>query len=273
VPSTPTYKTRFAPTPSGYLHLGNAWSFVHTTALAREYGARILLRIDDMDRERVEPAYVQDIFDTLNFLGLAWDEGPRDVSDFDRSWSQRWRLPLYEQALAVLRATGMVYACRCSRTDILRVSADGGYPGTCRHAGISPDEPGVAWRLRTNHDPVTIHTTEGAAYTARLPASVQDFVVRKKDGFPAYQLTSVVDDVHFGVNLIVRGADLLPSTLAQTYLARLAGLTDFGKAVFHHHPLRLSPDGQKLSKSAGAMSIRYLRESGRSREEVMGLCV
>src|SRR5690242_19755059 len=104
-------KTRIAPTPSGYLHLGNVFSFALTASLARKTGASTLLRIDDLDQQRIQPQYVQDIFDTLQFLDIPFDEGPKDIEEFDRSWSQLTRMPLYENALAQLKYSGQVFAC------------------------------------------------------------------------------------------------------------------------------------------------------------------
>lgn len=245
--------TRLAPTPSGFLHIGNILSFSITAALAAEYGAKIILRIDDMDRDRVDEDYLEDIFETLAFLGISWDEGPRDLATFQRSWSQLGRMDLYRSALQELAAGGHVFACNCSRTSIARESGDGGYPGTCRKKGIPLDESGVSWRLRT----------EG------LAPSVRDFIVRKKDGMPAYQLSSLVDDLHYGIDLIVRGEDLRASTRAQLFLSQfITGGEAFRRAVIVHHPLLAGDDGQKLSKSAGATSIRFLRQQGRTREEI-----
>ncbi|TDW95959.1 glutamate--tRNA ligase family protein [Dinghuibacter silviterrae] len=240
-------KTRIAPTPSGYLHLGNALSF----ALTAGTGARILLRIDDMDRDRVSDAYVQDIFDTLRFLEIPWDEGPLDLEDYKKSWAQVHRLGLYHAALERLRAKNAVFACTCSRSQI----KNGMYPGTCREKHIPLDTEGASWRLRTN---------------APLPPDMQDFVVRKKDGFPSYQLTSVVDDLHYGIDLVVRGEDLRPSTLAQQYLAQVLEEQAFSGILFLHHPLLVDMDGQKLSKSAGSTSIQAMRKEGRTAREVYG---
>lgn len=264
-------RTRIAPTPSGFLHVGNILSFSLTAGLARRSGASILLRIDNLDRERASQEYLQDIFETLRFLGIPWDEGPKDVAGFERSWSQVRRLSMYEEALRLLRESGMVFACSCSRAELARAGGDGGYPGTCRERGVPLDAPGVNWRLRTD--------AKSAGFVRRdeLPAEMRDFVVRKKDGFPAYQLSSVVDDVHFGVDLIVRGMDLLPSTSAQLVLAEVltvAGMAEaasFGRARFVHHPLLLGADGDKLSKSAGATSINYLRQQGHSAADVFAL--
>ena len=266
-------RTRIAPTPSGYLHLGNACSFKLTADLARRTGAKILLRIDDLDQDRVEERYVEDIFDTLNFLDIPWDEGPRDRMDFEDSWSQLHRMPLYRKALEDLRQQGILFACACSRTQIARESTGGEYPGTCRDKGLSLDLPDVSWRVRTDAGrELTMQQLDAPVFKGVLDKSVKDFVVRKKDGSPAYQLTSLVDDLHFGVDLIVRGQDLWSSTLAQLYLAELLpGGKAFAGAIFHHHPLFTNADGSKLSKSAGAASIQSLRREGKTPGEICAI--
>lgn len=262
-------RTRIAPTPSGFLHLGNVWSFVLTVALARRTGARVLLRIDDLDRERYQPVYVQDIFDTLNFLELPWDEGPRDLKEFEATYSQVHRMPLYREALEVLAHEGKVFGCTCSRSALQNMPA---YPGTCRDKRYALDMPQANWRLTTDAQAlVTINTLTTGIMTTTLPASMQDFVVRKKDGFPAYQLSSTIDDLHFGVDLIVRGADLWPSTLAQLYLATRLPANSFHTIAFFHHTLLTGANGHKLSKSAGDTSIQFLRKEGYSRAAVYGL--
>lgn len=250
-------KTRIAPTPSGYLHLGNVLSFAITAGLARRSGASVLLRIDDLDRERVNREYIADIFDTLNYLGIPWDEGPRNVDDFERGWSQVHRLEMYREALVRLREREKVFACDCSRSKILRQSLAGVYPGTCREKGISLESLGCCWRVRT----------DGGG----LPAEMADFVVRKKDGYPAYQLTSVIDDLHFGVDVVVRGDDLRASTAAQGWLAAQLGLDEFKGVRFYHHGLLMAADNQKLSKSAGATSVQYLRRRGVQPAEIFSM--
>ena len=264
-------KTRIAPTPSGYLHLGNILSFAVTVAAARRAGASVLLRIDDLDRTRVDPVYVRDIFDTLNFLDISWDEGPRNYAEFEGEFSQVHRMGLYREALQQLRAEGKLFACGCSRTTMLRESSDGGYPGTCRDQRGSFDAAEISWRLLTEGaGEIAVRTMDEGLVRAALPAEMRDFIVRKKDGFPAYQLVSVMDDLHFGVDLVVRGRDLWPSTLAQHWLARQLRQDAFGEIHFHHHPLLVGAAGEKLSKSAGAKSpastddtsIVYLRGQG-----------
>lgn len=261
-------RTRLAPTPSGYLHVGNILSFALTAALARRSGARIFLRIDDLDRERVRKEYVQDIFDTLSFLGIPWDEGPKDPGEFERTYAQRHRFQLYRSALDDLRANGLVFACTCSRAELIPSAGGLVYPGTCRHRGLDLDTPGASWRLRTDpQKTVTVQTLSGTV-TELLPPSMQDFIVRKKDGWPSYQLASVIDDLHYGTDLIVRGADLWPSTLAQHCLAEALPRPDFSRIHFYHHPLLTGIDGLKLSKSAGDTSIHRLRLQGHSPEHI-----
>lgn len=250
-------RTRIAPTPSGYLHVGNVLSFIITAGLAEETGASTLLRIDDLDRDRADDRYVQDVFDTLHFLEIPWQEGPRDLLDYKEQWSQMFRLDIYHTALEQLRQSGQVFACDCSRSQLKGHTA---YPGICRHKNIPLDKPGVSWRLKTEPAIISVKTRNGYI-TEPLPAAMTDIVVRKKDGYPAYQLSSVMDDAHFNVDLIVRGQDLWESTLAQLYLSQRLGLS-FSKVTFYHHSLLLGSDGTKLSKSAGATSIKYMREQG-----------
>jgi glutamyl-tRNA synthetase len=256
-------KTRLAPTPSGYLHVGNVLSFVLTASLAERTGAAILLRIDDLDRERVEKEYVQDIFDTLHFLDIPWQEGPEDIEEYETRYSQVHRMKLYHEALLQLAEEDAVFACTCSRTQVLGASPDGVYPGTCRNKNIPLDTPNASWRLKTDDaKELEVKNLSGSFIKAALPSHMRDFVVRKKDGFPAYQLASLVDDLHFNIDLIVRGEDLRPSTLAQLYLASVLKKDAFSKCTFHHHPLLLSSEGHKLSKSAGSISIRHYRKEG-----------
>lgn len=259
-------RTRIAPTPSGFLHLGNAYSFALTAALAEEAGASLLLRIDDADAPRVRNAYTEDIFEVLELLQIEPHEGPRSPEDLEGQWSQQHRLPLYEGALQALAAGGHVFACTCSRTNILAHSPDGSYPGTCLHKKLPLGTPGACWRLKPRwEEELELTGMDNRKSVLFLSSSMQHFIVRKKDGWPAYQLTSLVDDLHFRVDAVVRGEDLLPSTAAQLLLARLLEQPAFTAARFLHHPLLPGPDGKKLSKSAGATSLRQLRttEAGR----------
>lgn len=265
-------KTRIAPTPSGYLHLGNVLSFAITHALARKTGAKLFLRIDDADRERTNKLYVQDIFDTLNFLEIQWEEGPRNMEEYERQYSQVHRMNLYYDALQQLRDNDMLFACTCSRTDVAKRNKDHIYQGTCRHRGLPLDAKDVSWRIKTDHNTaLSIKTLSGATIQSNLPETMRDFIVRKKDGFPAYQLTSLIDDVHFGIDLIVRGEDLWASTLAQQYLALQLKDHHLPDTTFYHHPLLVDEAGNKLSKSLGATSVQYLRKQHKKPTDIYSL--
>ena len=148
--STPRllHKTRIAPTPSGYLHLGNVLSFSITAAIARQTNTRIFLRIDDLDRDRVEQAYVQDIFDTLTYMEIPWDDGPKNFDEYRNEYSQFHRMALYREALEQLKNTDLLFACTCSRTQIARAQTTDAYPGTCRDKLIPLDTPNASWRIR-----------------------------------------------------------------------------------------------------------------------------
>lgn len=237
----PQSRLRIAPTPSGLLHLGNAVNFTLNWLAARlQPQARLLLRIDDLDAERKRPEYVQNIFDTLHWLGLDWDEGPRSPEDVEREWSQRHRLPLYEALLNTLRERKCLFACAKSRRDLAPFA--GQYPEVFRQQPCSLDDADVAWRIRTSLP----HRPE------HMPP---DFVVRRRDGIPAYQVVSVADDVFFGITHIIRGEDLRASTHAQQYLAQCAGMSAVERIAFLHHPLLTDEQGHKLSKSAGAQAL------------------
>lgn len=259
----PFKRTRFAPTPSGFLHVGNIFSFSLAAGLAARHGAETLLRIDDLDRQRTRPAYLQDIFDSLHFLSLPWDIGPSNAVEFERSFSQQFRRPLYERALRELALGGHVFACTCSRQQLQSEGMESGCVSGCLSANIPLDTPQVSWRLRTRADEeVIVHRYDGEEQHAMLPTSMKEFVVRKKDGEAAYQLASLMDDLQYGIDMIVRGDDLWPSTIAQLCLAsRLKDATPFLNCRFLHHPLLHEGDGAKLSKSAGSTSIQYLRNT------------
>ena len=268
-------RTRLAPTPSGYLHPGNAWSFLITWLIARSQGGTLHLRIDDLDTARFREEYGEDIFASLEWLGLDWDTGPRNLSEFRSAHSQRHRIGKYRAALDSLARMStpqgpLVYACACSREKVRRDSLAAGrsgiYPGTCRNAGIplGRSGPGIEsfpLRLRVpDNAEVTLEDLKNGPGILRPGAEMGDFVVWQRNGDPAYQLASLVDDEMSGIDLVVRGKDLLPSTGAQAWLAGLLGYQGFSRARFFHHDLILGADGGKLSKSQGAVSLRALRE-------------
>ena len=233
--------SRLAPTPSGYLHLGNAVNFVLTWLLTRQAGGTLHLRIDDLDRARLRPAYLDNIFRVIDWLGVAYDYGPSGPDDFLRHHSQLLHLPDYNRVLRRLALVpGLVQASQRTRTS-----------GT--DAPVSLETPGAAWRALVPAD-TEISFADGWLGETRVPlgALMPDFVARKKDGVAAYQVASVVDDLRLGTNLIVRGLDLQPSTAAQLWLARQLSETaafNASRIQFYHHPLLTNEAGQKLSKS------------------------
>jgi glutamyl-tRNA synthetase len=246
-------KTRIAPTPSGYLHIGNCYSFAVTWLIAQQYGAKILLRIDDLDSMRMRKEYVDDIFFTLDFAGLTPDDGPSGTEDFLKNYSQHTRLHLYARHLETLAERNRVYACSCSRKDLS--SLCGGYSGICRDKMHPLDGQDLSWRLKTDNTAVSYTELAHGVREAFLPPEMREPVVRKKDGLPSYQLASVADDIHFGINIIVRGQDLLPSTLAQQLIAASLELSLFSKTGFFHHTI-IQQHGKKISKSQNAPSVR-----------------
>ena len=258
-------QTRIAPTPSGYLHLGNAYSFLLTKALAKKHGAKILLRIDDLDRDRYRPEYVEDIFATLDFLEIKIDQGPKNSKEMESTWSQVHRLPIYTESLAQLEQSKLTFSCTCTRSQILQIDPRGIYLGQCLDRRMPLNKHESAWRINTlDADFLDYIDYPATPKSALIPEEASCYVVRKKDLLPAYQLSSLLDDLHFGVDLIVRGQDLFPSTLAQLDLTRILGKEEFAKTTFYHHPLLKGPDQSKLSKSAGAYSIRQLRQDGKT---------
>ena len=258
-------QTRIAPTPSGYLHLGNAYSFLLTKALAKKHGAKILLRIDDLDRDRYRPEYVENIFATLDFLEIKIDQGPKNSKEMESTWSQVHRLPIYTESLAQLEQSKLTFSCTCTRSQILQIDPRGIYLGQCLDRRMPLNKHESAWRINTlDADFLDYIAYPATPKSALIPEEASCYVVRKKDLLPAYQLSSLLDDLHFGVDLIVRGQDLFPSTLAQLDLARILGKEEFAKTTFYHHALLKGPDQSKLSKSAGAYSIRQLRQDGKT---------
>ena len=164
-----------------------------------------------------------------------------------------------------MRKDGYLYACTCTRRQIEERAAGGSYPGTCRDRGLPFDAPATAWRIRIPEEAVIrIPEWRGKDRRVKLSSALGDFVVRRKDGSPAYQIASLIDDLHFRINFIVRGEDLLASSAAQLFLAGCLGQQSFRRAAFWHHPLLTDEAGAKLSKSKGAGSLKSWREEGRS---------
>lgn len=240
---------RFAPSPTGPLHLGSLAAAVGSWLSARAAGVPWLVRIEDIDTPRVVPGSAEEILAALRRYSLDWDG--------DVVWQSR-RTSIYEEALQELRAKNLVYDCGCSRADLQRAASaplgrESVYPGTCRN-GIPAGKVARAIRFRVPEGSIAFED----AILGRVEADVGgDFVVRRADGLFAYQLAVVVDDAQQGVTQVVRGADLLESTPRQIALQRALG---YPTPSYAHLPLVVNPDGSKLSKREGALPLPALDE-------------
>lgn len=270
---------RFAPSPTGDLHLGNARTALLAWLDARSRGGRFIMRMEDLDAGRVREEYYDTQLRDLRWLGLDWDEGP-DVGGPNAPYLQSERRELYRAALERLSAEGLLYECFCTRREILEAASaphasdDEGpqYPGTCLRLRPSEieerrDAGPAALRFRTPHGPVGFRDLVQGDVSFDPEREVGDFVVRRKDGVAAYQLSVAVDDARMGVTHVVRGADLLPSTARQILLYRALGLDP---PEWIHVPLLLAPDGERLAKRDDAPSVRELREGGKDPRRVVG---
>ena len=254
--------TRFAPAPTGYLHLGHVANAVWTWGLAASRGARVLLRIEDHDRQRCRQEYDEALLEDLGWLDLRADLGPVRQSDPDAEAA-------YNESLHRLRANDLVYGCDCTRSTFAAwASASGaswsgeGCPGGCR----ARDLAGPVLRVALGEgSEAWSDVLAGPCREDVAPSG--DLAIRDRYGNWTYGFCVVVDDARQGVELVVRGRDLLEATASQLRLARVLGRE--ASPVFAHHPLVLRPDGSKLSKSAGDTSVRELRAAGRSPAEVI----
>lgn len=261
VGSSADMHTRIAPTPSGFLHLGNAANALATAWWAEVLGGSLHLRIDDLDGDRVRPEYVEDILDLLTWLGIDWDTGPRSQDEASRA--RMGRVAACRDALAAALDAGLpAYACRCSRRQLAGVAV-GGCPGGCRHLDLDLHPQQTALRLAV--DPATTVDVDGTMVD--LAMAMGDFVIWRRDDLPAYQWASVIEDDAHAITHILRGRDLVESTAAQTHLATLLDLPHAPGMTVRHHELVLDPAGRKLSKSQMS-TAQGLPRTTRTREQV-----
>jgi glutamyl/glutaminyl-tRNA synthetase len=254
--------SRFAPTPSGYLHAGNGFNFLLVWCLVRKSGGEIRLRIDDQDSLRMQDRYLDDIFETLQWLQLDWDLGPQSVTEFKQSFSGIYRQSQYFNMLQRLIDTGYVYACHCSRKEMALYNSSG-IACPCRQH-IKPlhyYEPGVNLRFFIPENSV-VGLNDFFLGTECFAINQPDPVVWRKEGIPAYHLATITDDFEYKTNLIVRGSDLREASVLQAFLAKTLGLSDYLSIRYVHHPLIMDSSGNKLSKSTGSTSLNFFRESG-----------
>ena len=252
--------SRLAPTPSGYLHFGNAFNFLLTYLLVNFHDGVLHLRIDDLDGDRVDRASVEDIFIQLEWLGIDYHFGPSGPDDLYSRFTQQLRKDRYFNAIGVLKKAGHLFACECSRSKIRNTSDSKIYPGTCKNKNLKIIKQNQTWRVIVPEKTFVFYKTlTNNNKKIDLTTGMGDFVVRRRDGLPAYQIASLMDDIEMGVNLIVRGADLISSTGAQLLLAKCLNDSFFPSAYFVHHMLMKNESGKKLSKSSGNHSLKFLR--------------
>lgn len=255
------YRGRLAPSPTGYLHLGHARTF--WVAQERARGGTLVLRNEDLDRDRCKPEFVQAMLEDLRWFGFEWQEGP---------FAQSERMHLYREAFCKLKAAGFLFPCLCSRKDVQRAlqaphqgEDEPVYPGTCR---TRTNEGGrVNWRFRVP-DGETIRFVDGFHGEQNFVAGKDfgDFVVWRQDDLPAYQLAVVVDDAAMRITEVVRGADLLLSTARQLLLYHALGIEP---PKFYHCPLMTDEHGVRLAKRHEALSLRTLRAQGATPESLL----
>jgi glutamyl-tRNA synthetase len=271
---------RYAPSPSGDLHLGNLRTALLAWLYARCAGGSFVLRIEDLDRPRVRQGATQRMLSDLRWLGLDWDEGP-DAGGPYAPYTQSERLEIYQDYLQRLRNAGLIYPCYCTRAEVARVASapqqgDEGprYPGTCRHLTMTQRKQHEAmgrrpcWRFRVDVERVVTFTDLAAGYTEQLvQQAVGDFIVCRSDGIFAYQFAVVVDDALMHINQVVRGTDLLNSTPRQVLLYEALG---FPIPDFIHVPLMLDEAGKRLAKRVQSTGLEPLRAGGATAAEVVG---
>lgn len=268
--------TRFAPSPTGYLHLGTVYSALFTENAAREAGGRFLLRIEDTDQGRCRQEFEDQMLEDLKWLGLEWEDPVRRQSE---------HLDSYQNALKILREQNLLYPCFCTRKEIMdEIDAAGVaphgpdgpvYPGICKPLTLAEREKrmsdGLPFAERLNVSaaiertgPLTWHDRAKGTITAD-PERFGDGVIARKDGWPSYHLAVTWDDHLQGVTLVTRGDDLFEATDIHRLLQALLGLDT---PDYHHHKLLLDPNGRRLAKRDKDVNIKSLRDAGKTAEDI-----
>ena len=263
------YRGRIAPTPTGFLHLGHARTFWAAFLRCRQAGGALVLRNEDLDRDRVRPQYVAAMYEDLRWTGIRWDEGP-DVGGPFAPYTQSQRQDCYLRAWKRLRERGAIYPCTCSRKDLAEAARaphdddatdEPVYPGTCRkQPPVATSRAGFNWRFHVpDGEAVRYHDARMGAQAYTAGKDFGDFLVWRKDDVPSYQLAVVVDDAAMEISEVVRGEDLLRSTARQLLLQRALSLPEPG---YFHCPLVRDDQGNRLAKRHDALSLHTLREQG-----------
>lgn len=271
-------KGRFAPSPTGHLHLGNLWIAMLSWLQVKQQRATFVLRMEDIDTQRAKRQYGEDLLDDLEWFGLTWDEGPR-VGGPQESYWQSERYPLYEAQIIKWQAEGLVYPCYCNRSRLQSIaSAPHGhegiahYDGHCRHLSEAERleyevHKNPSWRMKVEPRQYEFNDFWQGPQTAELIPAQDDFIVRRADGMFAYNLAVVMDDIAMGITDIVRGYDLLPAVGGQLWLYECLGAKP---PCYAHAPLVVDHEGYRLSKRQQSITLRELRMSGYSASMILG---
>jgi len=269
---------RFAPSPTGHMHLGNVWAALFAWLEVRKQEGVMILRVEDLDPDRSKQHFTDRIISDMNWLGLDWDEGP-DKGGAYGPYTQDERREIYESALGDLKSKGLVYPCFCTRKELRASSAphkeDGVfiYNGKCKHldAQVKRDwisEKRHAWRIEVPDNTIEFEDLNYGVYKQNIKTGCGDFVLTRGDGIHAYQLAVVLDDALMGVNSVVRGADLIDSSPRQIFLHETFG---YSAPSFGHVPLLKGENAKRLSKRHQSLDLGNLRDLGWTAEAIIGL--
>lgn len=270
-------RSRFAPSPTGRMHLGNLWIAFLNWLWTRQRGGKIILRMEDIDRDRCRKEYEEGILEDLSWMGLDFDEGPEGIYSYGPAVQSR-RYDIYDSILSAMEKKGHIYPCYCSRSRIHQVlsaphegEARSVYDGHCRN--LTPEEresmtKNPCWRVRMEESTISFTDLFYGTITRTLKAGADDFVVRRADGLVAYQLAVSIDDGEMGITHVFRGNDLLDSTPGQAWLIQKLG---YQVPAYGHLPLLVDTRGIRLSKRQKGITVRELRNRGLRPEDLTGL--
>lgn len=270
-------RLRFAPSPSGYLHIGGVRTALFNWLWARKTGGQFVLRVEDTDQDRSSLDSVRAILDAMTWLGLNWDEGP-EVGGPYASYFQSERKPLYRKLTEQLISEGKAYRCYCTKEELdaqrealkaRNSKAAFVYPGTCRERKDQPDLPHVV-RFKSPRDGVTEFNDKVFGNISTPNKSQQDFVLVRTDGYPLYNLAATIDDHEMAITMVARGRDHIGNTPQQILLYRAFG---WDPPEFAHLPMMLAPNGEKLSKRHASVSVQEYRDKGYSPAAVLNYLV
>ncbi len=269
-------RTRFAPSPTGFLHLGNIWVALWNWLWTRQHGGKIVLRVEDIDRQRSKDLYAKALQEDLAWLGLDWDEGPGGNFPYG-SCVQSERLDRYEMILQAWKRAGRVYPCYCNRARLMQIASaphEGEsrplYDGRCRNLSEKEREMETktpSWRYRMETQTVAYDDLFLGCEKRERRAEEDDFVVCRADGMMAYQLAAAADDGAMGITHVFRGRDLLDSAFGQIVLLRELG---YAPPIYAHLPLLVDAEGIRLSKRQHGITVRELCEAGQTPAEILG---